>query len=78
LEATLKDLPPPLRKGQDIIRWGKKGDGNFHIKEAYREAMGFLDMLNRPSLDQSLEFSTVDQNHHLSVVGNQQKILNLG
>jgi hypothetical protein len=59
LEATLKDFPPPLRKGQDIIRWGKKGDDNFHIKEAYQGSHGISGHTYKTSLDQSLEVSTV-------------------
>jgi hypothetical protein len=40
MEDILKDYPPPLRQGHDILRWGRNGDGNFHIKEAYQEALG--------------------------------------
>jgi hypothetical protein len=40
--------PPPNRKGSDIIRWGKKGDGKFHIKEAYQEATGLDNKAKNP------------------------------
>jgi len=39
MEDIMKDYPPPKKQGEEILRWGKKGDGNFHIKEAYQESM---------------------------------------
>jgi hypothetical protein len=41
-EGSSERSSPPNRKGPDIIRWGKRGDGNFHIKESYQEAMAWI------------------------------------
>jgi hypothetical protein len=39
---------PPQQEGPEDHQMGEKGDGNFHIKEAYQEAMGLDNEANNP------------------------------
>jgi hypothetical protein len=45
---TRRRIPLPTRKGIDILHWGKKGDKNFSVKDAYRVSMGTLENVKMP------------------------------
>jgi hypothetical protein len=69
MEATLRSHPLPTRKGKDILRWGKKGDKNFRVKEAYMVGHGDLENAKMSSLEQSLGLKSMAQNSHLFMDG---------
>jgi hypothetical protein len=47
-QKVLIECQLEIREGEDIIRWGRTGDGNFRVKEAYISMVGLGEHQSRP------------------------------